>query len=444
MGLKALISANHQTGGEVSERRHSATNNRTRVASAAVDQIFSSASNGIFTFAIAVASTTQSFGQIVLMITALITVAGAQRGAVGTPLLLKSDQTSERIRREGSFALVAGLAIGLTVLGLMVNFGHTVGLPAVLLAVSAPIVLCQDILRHVAIAEGRPHVAATWDAVWFLGTVLLLVSAWLKLATVPWLVGGWAGLGLIAFAGMAADLRVLPRFDGFGRWARAGWQHRVRYAMDAGLEQTTVFLVLAMVAAFLSPTATAALRGATVLLAPISILAVAVQLIVISESTRISAPPRAVWFGSLRWLACILALAVVGGVVLCSLPVKVGAYLLGQSFEPAQHVLPIMLVEYCATAVAFALGIFLKTFNRSSDLMRFKIVSMMATLAASVCAGLLFPTASGVAAGMAVGTILASSFGLARYAPWRTPVRGPSARSPRQMSGLPFSVRSTR
>jgi hypothetical protein len=401
----------------------STLNRRRRVSFVAIDQIFSSASNGIFTFAVAVASTTQSFGEIVLMITALVAILAAQRGALGTPLLLKSDQTTERIRREGSFALLAGLAIGSAVLGVMVTLGHAVGLPAVLLAVSAPIVSCQDILRYVTIAEGRPHVAATWDGVWFLGTVLLLVSAWLKLSTVPWLIGGWAGLGLIAFAGMAADLRMLPRLDGFGRWARAGGHHRIRYGIDAGLEPITVFLVLLMVAAILSPTATAALRGATVLLAPISILAAALQLIVISESTRNSAQPRTVWYVLLRLIAGIEALAVGGGVVLCSLPVSVGAYLLGQSFEPAQHVLPILVVEYCATVVAFTLGIFLKTFNRSSDAMRFKVAHVVITLVTSTCAALLFHSASGVAVGLAVGTILASSLGLAYYAPWEVRTR---------------------
>jgi hypothetical protein len=393
-------------------------NRRTRVWSAAIDQVFSSASNGIFTFAVAVVSTTQSFGEIVLMITALIAILVAQRGALGTPLLLQSDHTSERIRQDGSFALLAGLATGCVALGVMLTVGYAVGLPAFLLAVSAPIVLCQDVLRYVTIAEGRPHVAAVWDGVWFLGTVVLLVSAWLKLSTAPWLIGAWGGLGLIAFAGIEADLRILPRIDGFGRWARAGWQHRIRYGVDAGLEQTTVFLVLATAAAILGTTATAALRGATALLAPISVLAAALQLIVISESTRNSAQPRTVWYASLRLLAGIAALAVVGGVVLCSLPASVGAYLLGQSFEPAQHVLPIIVVEYCATAVAFAMGIFLKTFNRSSDVVRLKIAWMMVTLVASTGGALLFHSARGVAVGLAVGTILVSSLGLAYYAPW--------------------------
>lgn len=398
-------------------------NRTTRVWSVMIDQVFSSASNGVFTFAVAVASTTQLFGEIALMITALVAILGAQRGALGTPLLLKSNQTTEQIRREGSFALLAGLAIGCTAFGAMAILGYGAGLPAVLLAVSAPIVLCQDILRYVLIADGRPQSAAIWDGVWFLGTFSLLASAWLKLATVPWLIGGWAGFGLVALTGMALNLRIMPRLEGFARWARAGWRHRIRYGIEAGLEQTTVFLVLAMVAAILSPAATAALRGATVLLAPIAILASSLQLIVISESTRSSAQPRTVWWAALRWLAGITTLAVAGGAVLCSLPVRVGAYVLGQSFGPAQHVLPVVVVEYCATSVALALAVFLKTFNLSLQAMRFKSASMAVMLVASTCAALLFHSARGVAVGLAVGTILAASVGLAYYAPWTVRTR---------------------
>jgi len=402
------------------------TNRGTRAWSTLADQIFSSASNGIFTFAIAVASSTQSFGRVVLVFTALVTVLGVQRGAVGTPLLLKSGHTSDQIRRDGSFALFGGLATGGTAMLAMVVWGHEVGLPAVLLGASAPILLCQDVLRYVTFAEGRPQVAATWDGVWFLGTLLLLVSAWLKLATVPWLIGGWAVFGLISLAGMAADLRIMPQLNGFGRWVKTGWAHRVRFGADAGAEQIGVFLVLALVSALLSPAATAAVRGATVLLSPLAILAGALQLIVISESTRSSAQPREVWYASLRLMGGIAALTAVIGVVLCLLPARVGALLLGPSFEPARHVLPIVLIGYFATAVGFVLAVFLKTFNRSADVVRYKIVSTVATVAAATGGALLFHSASGVAVGLAVAAILMTTGGLAYYAPWEVRGRTPS------------------
>lgn len=401
-------------------------NRKARVWAAVVDQVLSSASNGIFTFAVAVAATAQEFGEIVLAITALLPMLGFQRGAVGTPLLLKSDQTAEQIRREGSLALLAGLVIGAAVLALVVIFGHGVGLPVILLAGAVPIVLCQDALRYVTIAEGRPHIAATWDGVWFLGVVGLIIAAWRRLATVPWLVGGWAGLGLIALVGMAVNLRIRPRLDGFGRWARSGWQHRLRYGIDAAFEQTTVFLMLTVVTAMLGPATTAALRGATVLLAPLAILVTALQLVVISESTRNSEEPAAVWSGSLRLTVGIAVLLVAVSVVLCALPVSVGAYLLGQSFEGAQQVLPVIVVEYLGASVGVALAGYLKTLNRSSDVLRLKTASFVVTLTAAICAALLFHSARGVAVGLATGTILVVSLALAIYAPWEVRARASS------------------
>ncbi|BBY28627.1 hypothetical protein [Mycolicibacterium sediminis] len=399
---------------------------RVRVVSGTLDQIFSSASNGLITFAIAVVSTPQTFGDIALMMMALVAVMGTMRGAIGTPLLLKADQTSAQIRREGSFALVAGVVVGLILALFMLTYGRTVGLPAVLLAVSAPFVLCQDMLRYVAIAEGRPHVAALWDGIWCLGTVGLLVATWLDVVTVPYVLGGWGGLALAAFVGMAVSLRVVPRVRGIVTWAAAGWQHRVRYGIDAGIEQVTVFLVLTIVAAMLGSAATAALRGATVLLAPLAILASAFQLIVISESTRSSSQPRVVWQGIVRFALVMVYVNVVAGLLLWSLPVHLGAYLLGESFAPAQQVLPIVVVEYGAVMLSLGLGIFLKTFNRSTDAIVFKIGTMVATLVVSLGAAVLFPSATGVAVGLAVGTILGGTVGLAIIAPWQARARAES------------------
>ena len=399
---------------------------KTRSLTAAADQVFSSASNGVFTFAVAVASAAQSFGEIVLMITALLAILGAQRGALGTPLLLKSDQTTEKIRLEGSYALLASVTIGLTAFAAMATLGHAVGLPAFLLAASVPIVLCQDVLRYVTIAEGRPQIAATWDGVWFLGTILLLVSAWLKAMTVSWLIGGWTSFGLIALVGMAIQLRVRPRLAGFGDWIRAGSGHRIRYGVDSGLEQTTSLLVLVTVAALVDAIGTAAIRGATVLLSPVAILGGALQLIVISESTRNSAQPRAVWQAALRLWAVLAALTLGVGGVLYAFPAGVGAYLLGESFEPAQHVLPFMIVEYCASAVVFVLAVFLKTFNRSSDVMRLKVVMMVVTVLFCTCAAAFFRSATGAAAGLAGGSTLVAVFGLVYFAPWKVRARGSS------------------
>ena len=64
---------------------------------------------------------------------------------------------------------------------------------------------------------------------------------------------------------------------GFGRWIRTDWGHRLRYGIDAGLEQGTIFVMLALVALLISPVATAALRGATALMAPSAVLTAALS-----------------------------------------------------------------------------------------------------------------------------------------------------------------------
>jgi hypothetical protein len=72
------------------------------------------------------------------------------------------------------------------------------------------------------------------------------------------------------------------------------------------------------------------------------------------------------------------------------------------------------------------LGFFLKTFNHSSDVMRYKIVSTVVTIAASAGAASMFHSASGVAVGQASAAILMTSVGLAYYAPWEVRSRTPS------------------
>jgi hypothetical protein len=391
----------------------------TRVWAGALDQLFSSASNGLITYAIAVVSTPETFGHVVVAMTALLAVLSAQRGAFGTPLLLKADQPVEVLRREGSYALVAALLVAVPLLCGMLAVGRAAGVAGLVLAISAPWVCCQDMLRFVAIAEGRSHVAAIWDGVWFVGSVVLLVSAWMHVVSTAVLLAGWGALAAIAFVGMAVMLRVRPRMRGFAGWIASGWPHRIRFGADAGLDQLTIFAMLSVVAAVLSASGAATIRGATALLAPVAILAAALQLVMISESTRSAAQPRAVWMGTTRLMAMMAVMAVAGGTVLCLLPESVGGYLLGESFASAQQVLPVMIVEYCATAVIFALGVFLKTFNRSVEVIRYKVATMVVTLVFATVGALVFHSAIGVAVSLAVGTIFVGSLGLAWFAPWR-------------------------
>lgn len=400
---------------------------RLRALSGGLDQVFSSASNGLMVFAVAVVTDVTRFGQIAILITALLAVLGCQRGALGTPLMLKADQSRDNIRREGAYAMTATLVVSPALAALILTVGPELGHSAVLIAIAAPFVLAQDVLRYVVITEGRAHIAAIWDGIWACGTIALLVSTWLglKFITTDFVLTVWMALAVIAFLGIWADVRLVPRIRGIAGWLAAGWRHRLRYGLDAGLEQVTVFIVLAAVTAMVSTSATAALRGATSLFAPVGMFGAAVQLIVIPHSTREASQPQQVW-GALMKIATIGAFATaLAGLVFFGLPNSIGRLLLGDSWQLAHQILPLIALEYVVACYLVPIAIFLRTFNRSAQTLTLKIASMTATIAGAACGGLLFGTAMGVAVGLAAGTIATTTLANAWFAPWN--IRGRAA-----------------
>ena len=58
-----------------------------RAVSGAGGRIFSSLSNSLAMYAVAVVASTQEFGQIALLVTLLAAVIGILRGALGMPML---------------------------------------------------------------------------------------------------------------------------------------------------------------------------------------------------------------------------------------------------------------------------------------------------------------------------------------------------------------------
>jgi hypothetical protein len=397
---------------------------RRRGLAGALDQVFSSLSNGLILYAIAVVSTAQYFGRISLLLTLLAAAVGCMRGALGTPLLLKASHGSDEVRREGSYAVTAALLISPLLAGAMwLLEGREIGTPTILVAIATPLVMVQDVLRYIVISEGRPHVAAIWDGVWFVGSLGLLVSTWFgaQFVDVNVLIAGWSVLAAAALIGLAINLRLVVPFRGFFSWLRTDWKHRLRYGIDAGLEQSGVFVALALVALFISPVATAALRGATALLAPLAILTSALPLIVIPESKRRSATPQQVWRGLTKITALASAATVIGGVVLFLLPNNIGQLLLGNTFGLTQNIILITTVEYAIGLWCIAVTVYLKTFNRSAELLTVKICYASSGIGLITAGALLFKSATGAAVGLAIASTLITTVSLAWFTPWRAP-----------------------
>lgn len=394
-----------------------------RAISGAFDQVFSSLSNGLIIYAVAVVTATDDFGEIALLLTLLSAAIGALRGALGTPLLLTAGRDSSDIRREGAFAFTSALLVSPVVGAVMWAVGGAgIGLPAILIIVATPIVLAEDVLRFVAIALGRPHIAALWDGVWFVGSAALLVATWLRLplATTTNILAVWTALALISLAGMMAGVRIGPRFKNYVAWISDGWQHRVRYGADYGLEQTAVFGVLLFASVILTPYVAATLRGATALLAPIAIATSAIPLVVIPESRRQNMAPQRVWNSLARITLISSCGTVLFGTALYFLPSKMGELLLGDTFDDARGIIPIVGVEYAIVVWPVAVIFFLRAFNRSKDALTLKLSYALVMPVMAFGGGLLFHTAAGVVVGMASAATFNAAFSLIRIKPWRS------------------------
>lgn len=388
-----------------------------------VDQVLSSVSNGLILFALAVSATVNEFGIISLLFTLTAAAIGLLRGALGTPLLLAAGDGDRAITRHGQHAVGAALMISLLGLPALLASGIVLGhvLDGALLALALPVVLMQDTLRYCAIAIGRPHLAAVWDGFWCLGSLGLLILAW---GHVPWvspttLIACWMVSAAIALVGLALSLSVGPSFAGTWRWLCVNGRDRLRYGVDAGLEQVTFFIVLLIGAVFVGHVATAAMRGATAALAPLAILASSVPLLVIPAAVRSGKAPQAIWrtLGKVAALTSLCAAA--AGAVLYTVPETIGSRLLGASYEAAREVVPFVAMEYAMTGWIFVLGVYLRSQNRSSEVVRLRTFGMCATLGAALLGAVVVGTPQGIAASYFFATVVVASVAIAWFTPWR-------------------------
>ena len=413
---------------------------KVRAVSSGAHQVFCGLSNGLVIYAVAVMTVAQNFGQIAVLLTLLAAAIGVLRGALGTPLLLMAGRARSDIRREGSFAFTSALLVSPIVASVMWAVqGSGIRLAAILIIVATPFVLVKDVLRQVAIAEGRPHVATRWDGVFFAGSAALLAAAWLHLpvATTSYLIGGWTALTVLASVGMLIAVRIAPRLRQSPAWIAKGWRDRARYGIDSGLQQTAAFAVLLFTAVVLSPAATAALRGATALLAPVAIVVSAIQSGVIAESKRLNMPPAQTW-GSLARIALVsTSVTILLGLVLAVLPGTVGELVLGPTFEATRAIIPVVAFGYAIGAWIIALPIWLLTSNRSADALMLKASFALVMVVTALGGAALFRTAVGVAVGLVTATTFVTALALLRFKPWATPT-GPS-RPDRRQRVAPYS-----
>lgn len=286
------------------------------------------------------------FGELSVALAAYSIGLGVSRALLSDPLMVRSSATAEAVaRRLGSAALSAALLVT-GALGVLALGCHLLGVPAVsaslaTLGLILPLVLGQDLLRHVAFVLRRPAVAAGMDLLWLLATVggLLLVP---KGAGPHMYLAVWGiAAGVAAMVG-ALVLRVAP-----GRGALA----QLRSTRGLSASAAGEFLCLAgasqgvilVVAIMGEPVLAGSLRAAGVLLGPVGILANGAHAAIVAEGSRSRANGLSGLRTAARTVPLGLAVTVaVWALLLSHLPDHVGRFLLGDTWPDTS----VLLVRY--------------------------------------------------------------------------------------------------
>lgn len=330
-----------------------------RVSWSVVDQGLSSMSNVALTVLVARSVSARQFGAFGIVIVVYQLCLGSHRALVTEPVLVyhgAATQGSQDLSHTGRSSLLLSSAMGLTVALSATLFDDALRLGLLVLGLSLPLLLLQDLMRYLAFRRAAPRFAFFLDAVWLLGQIILvavLVTVGRPL-TVASLAGVWCvGCLLSVVVGMrASGFRWTSTPD---RWIRSqldlGFPYLIEFGIVAGMGQ----MVLLFIAPLTDLSSVGSVRGALTFFGPINIVFSGLVTVIVPEGGRLRETPRRFWTAliaaSVSLALCALALLVVG----LALPGRAGSLLFGDAW-PGIHavLLPIGIAQIVSGAFAGA------------------------------------------------------------------------------------------
>lgn len=369
--------------------------------------MLSSASNALMTFVLAQVSSAGQFGIIGLLIAMAAGCMAFTRGALGTPLLLTSNLSTRQIVAESDYAvawsLYNGVLGGVLILATGAVFHHPwIGLA---FAIGLPAILAQDVLRLTAIGLGRPGLAVVADALWvvsMLGIFVVNLSGVREPAEFS--IYQWGLSALVSAAILAFKLNVAPHHSGILDWWRSDWPKRVRFGGFASLGQLGyVFMTLAVMITA-GTIAAAGIRGALTLFGPIAMLLSAMPVVFIPHAARTGNSLGDQWRLLSRTSLATSALTLVAAGCLMAVPARVGAAVLGASWQATLSVIPYIGITCAAMCWALAFFTFFQAQGASRTVFYFSMLLNGLQVATCLAAGLVFHSAIAIAALLAFCT----------------------------------------
>ncbi len=325
-----------------------------------VDQAASSLSNLAVSLLIARSVDGTAFGGFTIAFTVFTLLTGFSRAVVTFPLGVRyADASAERYSFAAGSALGCSLLLsliaGICSVGVGVLIGGTPGAALTALGVVFPGLVVQEAWRNVFIACGRASAAALNTTFW---AVAQVAAVWVLLEigrpAVGPLVLAWGGSAVAAALLGIAQSRIWPRPGRAARWL---WDHR-SVSGYVGYEFITVQgsyqITLLIIAVVASLEANGALRGAQVLLGPVTTLVAAMLRFAVPEFARrrSTLTPRGWYLGAIG-IAAVGGLAgLAWGLIFLLAPDSFGYQLLGDTWPGARNILWVTILANFALSLS--------------------------------------------------------------------------------------------
>jgi hypothetical protein len=377
-----------------------------RAGQALVDQVLSSGAQLLLIVLVARQADAVTFGAVSVALIAHGFLLGVVRAAIGEVVLLRCRADRSAARGEacrGLFlALVAGVAASVGLLGAAAVVDGEVGHFVALIALAAPLVYTQDLLRYVAYGTGRVEQAIFVDGVWLGAQVV--VSAVLLAAgeatptrlVLVWMLG--AGVGAAA---LGVRRRLWPRPVAVGRWWAAERARASGFLADFlvsnGMWQGAFLLLSALV-----PLAElAALRVALLSVSPLANLLAGVRSLILAHLADLRTQPARALRRAAQLGLGLAGAAAAYGIALVMLPDPWGAQLFGETWSEALPIVGIVAAAEIVKLPTFAAIDLIKVIGAPLDLVRTRLTSGVLVAGGLLLGGVVAgPRGAAIATGM--------------------------------------------
>ena len=402
-----------------------------------VDQGISSVTNFLGSVFAARALSTSRFGSVAIGYSLYFIAVAVYRSLVSDVLVVRFAAESPEDQRSAICAGAAGtlgVAAAMAVVGLAISALLPTEPARVVqvLMISLPLILLQDFCRLGLIMMQRSAAAAFNDGVWLLLTVIAF--GLFRHVTTPvgsfslWIIGGLiAGLVGLAQLGTLPSAHVLV-------WWRTHKYLSSRYLADALLILSSNYAFTVGIGVVAGGSEVAGLRGAQVLMGPLTVLFLGLTIQAMPSLVRRAATSRAdARRGAVQLGILFSSTAALFGVVLITLPKRFGRALLGDTSTEAFTLMPGVACMFAVLGFSIALGAGLKALGAAQSTLRIRMVTAPLAVAGGVVGfmigrteGAVFGLAIGSAAGLPMWWRSLRDVSAASVVGWSEPVRAAS------------------